>query len=249
VGLLYDPDTNRWRLLGIPAVGVEHLPPSLSTDAFPPRKWWRATMVTDASMTLVSALNSAAAYIGASGVTFASTLGFGSTRQTGAVAGNQEGVREAAASGVFTLFNPVSDFLIRTGSNISSVRIWVFLLNGGTSFDSDTMGGGAWDGVGFRYSTVAGDPGWVGVTSDAASQTVSGIVAAIAASTDYRLRIRIESATAYFSVNGGDEVAVSTTMPDDSTILRWAVAVVTQAASSREITFYRCWQSGGYTPE
>ena len=238
---------NRWKLFALPAVGPKLLPPSLLPPE--PMYWWRATTVTDGSMTLVSTLNTAAAYIGASGVTFYSTLGWGATRQTAAAGGSVEGVREAAGSGLLTVFDPIADFLIRTGSDIGDVRIWVILLNGGTSFNSDTMGGGAWNGVGFRYSTVAGDAGWVGVTSDAATQTVSAKVADIAALTVYRLRVRIQDSTAYFSVNGGTEVAVSTTMPDDATLLRWAVIVVPQVTANRELTFFRHWARGRYTPD
>ena len=242
--------TGRWGLFGIPDVGIANLPPSLGSPEFPTKYWWRGTNVADESMGLGHAyMNGIPAYIAASGASYnSSQLGWGATRTTGPVSGNAEGVAEPAGSGIQTLFGPTTDFLIRTGADISSVRIWCMLVDTATN-NSDNLGGVGGSGVGFRYSTVAGDSGWVGVTRDGATQTVSAAVAGIAVSTEYRLRIRIpEITSAFFSVNGGTEVEVTTNLPATNISLRWRVVVVTQTAATRDLTYFRTWQRGRYEP-
>ena len=256
VWVMYRPmgtgtSNGRWGLFGIPDVGVENLPPSLTSPEFPVKYWWRGTAVADESMGLGHVyMNGLPAYIAASGASYnSSQLGWGATRTTGAVSGNAEGVAEPAGSGIQTLFGPTTDFLIRTGADISNMRIWCMLVNTATN-NSDSLGGAAGSGVGFRYSTVAGDGGWVGVTRDGATQTVSAAVASIAASTNYRLRIRIpEITSAFFSVNGGAEVEVSANLPATNISLRWRVVVVTQTGATRDLTYFRTWQRGRYEPD
>jgi len=101
--------------------------------------------------------------------------------------------------------------VMETGSVITNMRGWLGLTSAAITA-SDTLPG---DGAAFRYSTAAGDPGWVGVVRNGTSQSVSGKVADIAASTKYRLRIRISNADGkiYFSVNDGAEVSLSSNLP------------------------------------
>lgn len=132
----------------------------------------------------------------------------GTTNSAATIIGNKQ---NAAGGGPFnfaTLFDV--SFLLYTGSNIAALRLWVGLQGAGPGAGTDTTSGNS---VTFRYSTVAGDGGWVGVTNDG-TQAVTGTVAAIAASTFYTLRIWCTAVgTVNFSVNGGTTVSTSTHVP------------------------------------
>jgi hypothetical protein len=136
-----------------------------------------------------------------------------------------------------TIADPVAWFRIRTGSDISNVRIWVGLANQNLANQDSSA---TTNIAAFRYSTVAGDGGWVGVTQAAtANFTVSSTVAAIAASTEYLLRIRVsgDGTAIHFSVDGGTEQTITTDLPTTTVALNAVVKVTTQAASARVIDF------------
>src|SRR5262249_27074020 len=90
--------------------------------------------------------------------------------------------------------------VVELGATITNARFW-FGLTSSAFTASDTAPG---DCAAFRYSSIAGDGGWVGVVRDGTTQSVSGTVATASGSTQYRLRIRISNTDSkiYFSVNG-----------------------------------------------
>lgn len=105
--------------------------------------------------------------------------------------------------------SPVLDMFVRTGAAITDIRIWAGFASVSIANADDPLG--FW--MAFRYSTVASDPGWVGVTDDGATQTVSGKVADIATDTNYRLTIRCAGTSVFFSVDGGSEVEMTANLP------------------------------------
>lgn len=134
---------------------------------------------------------------------------------------------------------PTWTVVLRTGSDISSLRLWSLFTNTALS-NADDIGGGS-QYFGFRYSTGASDPGWVGVVRDGSAQAVSGSVASIAINTVYKLKCRVTPSAIYFSVNDGAEVSLSSHLPGSSTELFWATRLYNIAAAARVWSWYRHW--------
>lgn len=133
---------------------------------------------------------------------------------------------------------------IVTGA-ITSVRYW-FGITSASMTNTDTLASASTGGgLLFRFSTVAGDGGWVGYTAPGASGTthVSATVAAIAATTTYKLRIRFVrqgTPTVYFSVNDGTEIAMTANLPATGAryFLNWGLI----PQSNTALTFgWRSW--------
>lgn len=235
VWLVYDPRTERWRLFGVPAVGGDNLPDSLipTAAAFPPDYMWCASRVIDGATlagvgqgTPLQTFDTAAAVNG--------TIGFGRRLNTSLVIGNGAGLRGAQPN-TMAQCDPSWTYILQTGASIANVRIWVVFSNGATS-DADDLG--ALSYFGFRFSTVAGDTGWMGITKDGATQSLTAEVAAIAADTIYKLKIRKSGSTMYFSVNDGTEVSKTTNLPAATSQLTWYAFVYTQAAALKSLVHF-----------
>lgn len=106
---------------------------------------------------------------------------------------------------------------LRTGADVTDVRYW-FGLTANVITSSDSFGTGSNGALLFRYSTAAGDGGWIGQSciSGAANHSETATIAAIAANTTYKLRLRFirsGTPTVYFSVNDGTEISLTTNIP------------------------------------
>lgn len=131
-----------------------------------------------------------------------------------------------------TRMNPTIVSTIRTGADITNVRIYVglYFQNGFSVLSDNPTGPYAM----FRYSTDATDPGWVGVTRDSGAQSVSANVANIAASTNYTLRMRVAAngTSIYFSVDGGAEVLINSNTPVNTQDFYLLTSVESRSASA-----------------
>jgi len=186
-------------------------------------------------MGLANATITAAGHSEASTATF-----FGASLTTSAVIANA--VVVAGAVMLPTITDPVAYVRIKTGADITNVRIFFALSNAAFS-NADAFNA---QYVGFRYSTVVPDGGWVGVCCDgaAANAQTTGTVAAIAASTEYLLRIRVsgDGTAVNFAVStaGGAfsaEQTLSANLPATNVRLRWEMRVTTQAAAAKAFAF------------
>lgn len=247
--LYYDVQIERWHLFAIPAIAAADLPSALraAETQFPPDYMWFAARINGNSTTWVGIGEDGNAITATSALFKDALYGIGRDVTTPAVAGNGVEVSSVATQQICPQHDPTRTVLIRTGADITNIRIWSVLTSANPT-DADDMGG-AKEYMGFRYSTVAGDPGWVGVTRNAATgQTVSTIVAAIAASTLYKLRTRKSGTSVFFSVNDGDEVEVITNLPPATLGMVWADKWYTQNNAAKTITWFRHWVKGGFTP-
>jgi len=126
---------------------------------------------------------------------------------------------------------PDVSFNIFTGSDITSLEIWAGLFDSATV---STNPGTSHTGVNthahaaFRFASAVDGASWIGSVADGTTQAISGNINAIAASTQYVLRVRFSSNTAVnFSVNGGAEVTVNIpTSGADSNTLTWGIYVL-----------------------
>lgn len=138
--------------------------------------------------------------------------------------------------GVFqTRHTGVADFWIKTGSDISTLRYWIGIAPANPT-NSDTATNN-W--LGFRYSTVAADTGWVGVTKGVGSQTVTSTVAAIAIDTVYHLQITFTATQIDFSVNGSTVQSSTTNLPVSTTDQAVQCLMCPTVASARTFLFSR----------
>jgi len=160
---------------------------------------------------------------------------------TGAAIGNTVGV-DVIGSGWIDWSWPFDiTFIVRTGADITNIRLWIGVSSSALG-NADTA---AQRTVAFRYSTVAGDGGWVGVNYDGTTQSNTATVAAIAASTKYKLRIRSDGTQSWFSVNGGAEVNLNTNFPGGTTRVGTTAHIYTTANAAKVLEFCRVFGFDG----
>lgn len=163
---------------------------------------------------------------------------------TAAAAGSGAGWYQTLTSGQFR-HDPTLWVVLRTGpTDITNIRFWIGLTHASAFIDADDMAA-LQHYAAFRYSTVAGDSGWVGATKDGTTQNVTSTVASIAANTEYLLKIRLTSTACYFSVNGGTEVASSSNLPTTTTEHRVSCIMFSQEAVAKEWAFSRALMTYG----
>lgn len=143
--------------------------------------------------------------------------------------GNPNGF-ELQHTGTFTCW-------IRTGTDITNVRYWIGIRGTSTSPSNSDTAPNQW--CGFRYSTVAGDGGWVGVTKATGLQSVSSTVDTIAANTRYKLQIVFTGSQASFSVNGGAAQVLSSNFPSNNLNCYISVILFTTTATAKSLHFSR----------
>lgn len=177
------------------------------------------------------------AYSGSNTVTNVPLDGIYNGRTTANGPGAYAGVSSAGANQLRPEQDPTWTMFLRTGASVASIRVWILFTDTALA-DTDTQAGTYF---GWRFSTVAGDPGWVGVTRDGVTQAVSGLVGTIAANTTYKLRIRKSGATFYFSVNDSVEVAHTANPPTATATLFWDAKWGTQEFATKTIFWSRHW--------
>jgi hypothetical protein len=123
--------------------------------------------------------------------------------------------------------------------DITALRMWIGFTSAAVT-NADTVAG-ATEFAGFRFSTVAGDTGFVPVTKDATTQTTGSAMNAIAASTRYVLNVELTSSSAIFTINNGTPTVVLSTLPATATDLGVNLTFITQAATAKNWLFSRCW--------
>lgn len=130
-------------------------------------------------------------------------------------------------------------------ADLTSQRIWVGLDENGGAFNNGESPGPGIARYAFRFSSVAGDSGWVGQVSDGTTTTTTAALKAAVASTRYLLRIRGDRSAGspggtnpmlYFSVDNGPETAVSG-IPSADEQLEWGLSIYNTAASARSFDF------------
>lgn len=129
----------------------------------------------------------------------------------------------------------------RTGADITTIRNWIGFSSAAFT-NVDTHAGHT---VAVRFSTVAGDTGFVGVTRDGTTQSVTSAMGTYAANTIYRVTIEVLSGVATFTVaditNGtSSSASLSANLPTAATDLLYCNYLIATAAAART------WQVGRY---
>jgi len=200
------------------------------------RRWnWQARVGHNAGDTNLGASATAVGSLADATDASGGALRFAST----AVAGNTAGLVYQSGSAVggnvriahrFRLF-----VRMRTYTDISAIRFLIHLHSGASapaSSDTPTTS------IGFRYSTAASDPGWVGFHSNGSGAETTGNLCSIATDTIYELELEAVSSTEVrYRVNGGAWASLtnSTYFPAATTNLRYMVTVAPTGASARSI--------------
>jgi len=159
------------------------------------------------------------------------TTGNFTRESTGAVAGNTAGVTSPNDS-IFQLqYSPSMYFKIKTGSAITTQRIWIG-MNPSSASNSDTAPD---DFIGFRYSSVFPDTNWVFVRkAGAATQVEVDTGVPVTADTVYTFTVRYQHSgtTIFYSIDGGAEVGYTTDIPSVTLNYGYEAVIFTTAAFS-----------------
>lgn len=160
----------------------------------------------------------------------------GGRQTTGAVSGNSVGLLGPAEL-ISEDADPVFTFLFRSPPDITNIRFWIGAAIAAAGDNDDPSATNRYAML--RYSTVAGDTGFMGACGNAAgAQSVTAAaVAPIVAATVYLARVRFSGggAAVHFSLNGSAEQTLSTNLPDTAggTKLTWEHRLFTQAAAAK----------------
>ena len=144
---------------------------------------------------------------------------------------------------------PLAQFRFRTYANVTNIRFWATLSQSSPgNNDSFTS-----NGIAFRYSTVAGDTGFVPLVKGSGPQTLGTPIGAFTAATQYNLEIKMTSLTSatftvYSAPNSGVSpltLAGTTTMaiPADALgrSLGMTLMIYTTDANSKGLGFNRLY--------
>ena len=131
--------------------------------------------------------------------------------------------------------DPIIEIMVKTDATITTQRLWIGIASQDVT-NSDTVSGSF---IGFRWSTVAPDTGFVPVLRDGTTQSVGTAIGTVAASTTYKLRIRVDSGNsrAFFSVNDSAEQTFGTNFPTITTDMGCYVRCITTSAAIRLLNF------------
>ena len=124
--------------------------------------------------------------------------------------------------------------VIVTPADITLYRICVGLMSTESAADNPANHHAV-----LAYSTVRGDGGWVILTKDGATQTVSGTVLAIAASTRYVIRGVLSAAGVFSGTINGTAFSASATPPGSTNALGIIAQCQCTTAAARSITLGR----------
>lgn len=163
--------------------------------------------------------------------------------QTTAAGGATAGIISTTFNLVRRTYNPFWGVIIRTAdaADILTDRIWVGLCSAAPG-NVDTIAG-ATEFAGFRWSTVAGDAGFVPVTKDATTQNVGTPIGTVATNTRYLLTLEFDNSNGvvYFRVNDSAAQAVTLNLPQAATELGFVVLLTTTVATAKNWYISRSW--------
>lgn len=250
VWFFYDVVAQLWRLFALPAVAFSGLPGEINdTDFdFPVDYDWGGAKCYDGVS--AAGLGEPAPTLAGTGSPRSTVYGNFRNLASAAVAGSSAGVDAGGSSLINYQHNPIVTFLIRTGSDISNVRIYATITNTALADTDDLQGiSAAAEYVGWRFSTVVPDAQWVAVSSDGVAQAVTQLTGfANAADAIQKLRMRTGVGGIYFSINNSAEILVSARLPSPTTQLFWTTRVFTQVGVARTLSWSRTFWRGQQTP-
>lgn len=130
-----------------------------------------------------------------------------------------------------TQVNPVVEWLVRTPSDITSIRLDAIMSSTQVGVPGDAHQ------FGFCFDTSNGDTGWKGIVNNGTAANVrrTANLNTLQASTVYRLRARVtgNGTGVAFSVNGGAETSLTQNLPTVTQKLGMIFVVVNLAAGGR----------------
>jgi hypothetical protein len=187
---------------------------------------------------------------GVTGVTTSGTVPVASSETNGyyincsTTTGNPNAsyLTSGSSMGLQRRFGCILNIFIKTGSVITVLTNWLgfFEAAPGTAASTLTNTGA----IGFRYSTTAGDGGWVGYTQVEGVGGASSVVAipgstSVLADTDYKLTMRIVDggASVYYSVNDGPEVIKSDNLLTNTLTMELFIGLVSREAVIKTLKF------------
>ena len=223
VWLSYDVGSEVWRTFAIPLVPFPNLPASIggSVPTQIPTNWF-GTKASGGAVTFIGIgqANPTTVSLGAAAANDNKTTG-NYVQITGDGLNGRGAVDSDAVATVRLQQDPTITWELYTGPDLTACRIWIEVSSTTGSANSDTANGSV---LAFRFSSVVDSANWYAVARDGVTQQTASM-GAIAVSTYYKLKIRVSAGVAYFSVNGGAEISLTTNPPSSTTDLQWHVAI------------------------
>jgi hypothetical protein len=145
----------------------------------------------------------------------------------------QMGHNSFATTLVRQAHKPFAEWLIKTGSDITNIRILIG-LNSTTINNNDDPGGHF---AGFRYSAIGGDAGWIALTRDGTTLSASSSLGSVAADTMYRLTLWYDNTGYRFSINGGASTQRTSNLPGSTQDLGYSMKMFVTGGANRTIKF------------
>lgn len=153
------------------------------------------------------------------------------------LAGSFAGLETTSFAECRSNYSPMYSCVFKTGSVITNTRLWVGFISATLTNADDQAGSYA----ALRYSTVAGDTGFVPIVDNGTTNTVGSTIGTVAANTQYKVEIFIDFAKTktYFRVNAGSWVVVSAVPLSGDELGLCCELVATSASAARVINFSR----------
>lgn len=165
---------------------------------------------------------------------------------TGGVSGNTSVLSTQTAAQLQCLDDEIDVWVdIRTGADVTNYRFWFGISSAGVT-DTATLGSASNGSIAIRFDTASSDSGFRGATqlNGAGNQSLTSntgsALAAVTANTNYRLRIRFVrtgTPTAYFSVNDGTEVTLTSNIPATGNGYSIVLGVVTKTGAAKAVAW------------
>jgi hypothetical protein len=223
--------TGAW---SVPSGGTSGIPQPGGTAAAGVRVTWaqKGNGNNDSTMAVVG--QGAVAITGGTGVLDSSGFWARPTSSSG-------GQASVNPSNYFTRIDLLPKLVVRlrTPAAITTFRLLISLNETadptvGTTVNTDTPSTANENGLYFRYSTVAGDGGWVAQSVDGSGRTLSSTILAIAVSTIYVLTLTVNSTSSVtFDVNGSQQT-LTTNIPTTKS-MGWQISAAATAAVTRSV--------------
>lgn len=152
---------------------------------------------------------------------------------TAATTGTNFGHSAGSAGAAFGK-DPMFGMRIKTGADVSSIRMWLGWFSGDPRGADDPAG---LHFMGFRFSTDAADAGWVAATKDGTTIKTTATGVAVTADTKYRFKIVADSvgSSVKFYIDGNLVATHTTNLPGSTTTLNQYLAGQNRANSQRQI--------------
>lgn len=134
-------------------------------------------------------------------------------------------------------YDPIFTVIMKPDTDITNLRVWIGLCQQQVT-NADTLASGT-AGYYFNFSTTLSHTNWMAVCNDGTNQsTPASVGTTLVLATKYKLQIRVVSNdnAAYFSINDGAELKVTSNFPASTIDLGYTVSEISTGTTAKGIS-------------